>query len=84
MYTEAGLRSHMSFFVCIYLAVFIVLSVRSRPPCLSPRFITALALHSSVTPHLGCAPLAESTSGQERPLVLGGFKKTGGLLKRCD
>lgn len=29
MYTEAGLQSHMSFFVCIYLSVFIGLSLHS-------------------------------------------------------
>lgn len=35
MYTEAGLRSHMSFFVSIYLVVFIALS--ALPLC-PPRF----------------------------------------------
>lgn len=83
-YVHRGRAAISYVFLCVYLSCCLYCALFARPPCLSPRFITALALHSSVTPHLGCAPLTGSTSGQERPLVLGGFKKTGGLLKRRD
>lgn len=44
MYTEAGARSHTSFFVCICLAVFIVHPVLFLSPSPLSCFITASAL----------------------------------------
>lgn len=49
MYTEAGARSHTSFFVCICLAVFIVLSLLRARCLLSP-------FHHCLNPLLPCSP----------------------------
>lgn len=85
MYTEAGARSHTSFFVCICLAVFIVLHLHSLSPirsiCLSPLLSLSLPslLWSSalllpyisiVHPQQFCHLLGKS------PLVLDNFKMT--------
>lgn len=68
--------------ICLSLCVFILLSLlcslcapSMSPPC----FITTSPLHSSVTLHLGCAFLTRSPSGQEWPLGLGSFNKTGSV-----
>ena len=69
MYTEAGARSHTSFFVCICLAVFIVLPVLFLSP--SPLSVSSplQPFASPVTLHFYCAPITPLSSAKKTKLL---------------